>query len=71
MDDRTCNHRVDAPPIRYLVERIAAPKLSDRALMPLPRALYPLYYLARPFLVAIRHRHRVFFKRNYIAASQS
>ena len=57
--------------IRYLVERVAAPKLSDRTLMPLPRALYPLYYLARPMLVAIRHRHRVFRKRNYIAASQS
>jgi hypothetical protein len=57
--------------IRYLVERVAAPKLSDRSLLPLPQALYPLYYLARPMLVAIRHRHRFFRKRNYITASQS
>ena len=47
---------------RYVVERVAAPKLSDRALMPLPRALYPLYYLARPVLVAIKHRERLFRK---------
>ncbi len=41
--------------IRYLVDRMATPKLSDRRLMPLPQALYPLYYLARPLLVAIKH----------------
>jgi Uncharacterised nucleotidyltransferase len=46
--------------INYLVERVGAPKLSDRMLMPLPRALYPLYYLARPMLAAIRHRPRPF-----------
>jgi hypothetical protein len=42
------------------VERVVTPKMSDRALMPLPRALYPLYYLARPLLVAIKHRERLF-----------
>ena len=46
--------------LRYVVERLAAPKLSDRTLMPLPRALYPLYYPARPVLVAIKHRERLF-----------
>jgi len=45
--------------IRYVVERVVAPKMSDRALMPLPRALYPLYYLARPLLVAIKHREEI------------
>ena len=48
---------------RYIIERLVVPKLSDRALMPLPRALYPLYYPARPFLLAIKHRERLFGKR--------
>ena len=43
-----------------MIERLAAPKLSDRMLMPLPRALYPLYYPARPILLAIKHRERLF-----------
>ncbi len=47
----------------YIVERVITPKMSDRALMPLPRALYPLYYLARPLLVPIKHRERMFGKR--------
>ena len=46
--------------VRYVVERVVAPKMSDRTLMPLPRALYPLYYLARPILVAVKHRDRLF-----------
>jgi hypothetical protein len=41
--------------IRYVVQRVGRPKMSDRTLMPLPRALYPLYYVARPILVAIKH----------------
>jgi Uncharacterised nucleotidyltransferase len=45
---------------RYIVERVVAPKMSDRALMPLPRALYPLYYVARPILIALKHRGRLF-----------
>jgi hypothetical protein len=48
--------------IRYILERVVAPKLSDRVLMPLPRALYPLYYPARPILLAIKHRGRLFGK---------
>src|SRR5277367_107851 len=47
----------------YIVERLVAPKLSDRVLMPLPRALYPLYYPARPVLLAIKHRDRLFGNR--------
>ncbi len=45
--------------VRYTVERVFAPKLSDRTLMPLPRALYPLYYLARPVLLAIKRRQEI------------
>ena len=48
---------------RYIIERLVAPKLSDRVLMPLPRALYPLYYPARPILLAIKHRDRLFGNR--------
>jgi putative nucleotidyltransferase-like protein len=43
----------------YIAQRTLAPKMSDCALMPLPRALYPLYYLARPLLVAIKHHDRL------------
>lgn len=57
--------------IRYFTERVAAPKLSDRMAMPLPQALYPLYYLARPILAAIRHRERLFRKHNHVAAPHS
>jgi hypothetical protein len=46
----------------YVAQRALAPKMSDRALMPLPRPLYPLYYLARPLLVAIKHRGRLLGK---------
>jgi hypothetical protein len=46
----------------YIAQRVLAPKMSDRALMPLPRLLYPLYYLARPLLVAIKHHDRVLGK---------
>lgn len=46
----------------YIAQRVLAPKMSDRALMPLPRALYPLYYVARPLLVAIKHRDRMLGK---------
>ena len=56
---------------RYLVERLVAPKMSDRALMPLPRALYPLYYLARPLMVAIKHRERLFGSRRDAGALNS
>jgi hypothetical protein len=41
--------------LRYLARRAVSPKLSDSALMPLPRPLYPLYYVARPILLAIKH----------------
>jgi Uncharacterised nucleotidyltransferase len=41
--------------ITYVVQRMLAPKISDHDLMPLPRPLYPLYYVARPILLAIKH----------------
>lgn len=50
--------------LRYLIERLVAPKLSDRVLMPLPRPLYPLYYPSRPILLAIKHRGRLFGNRS-------
>jgi len=40
----------------YLATRLLRPRLSDCALLPLPRRLYPLYYVARPALLAIKHR---------------
>ncbi len=48
---------------RYFVERVVTPKMSDRSLMPLPRALYPLYYVARPILVTMKHRNLLFANR--------
>lgn len=42
--------------VRYLATRLVSPRLSDCALLPLPRPLYPLYYVARPALLAIKHR---------------
>jgi len=57
--------------VRYLFERVVAPKMSDHALLPLPRILYPLYYVARPVLVAIKHRERLFRKSSHIGASES
>ena len=50
----------------YIIERLVAPKLSDRVLIPLPRALYPLYYPARAILLAIKHRPRLFVNRSLI-----
>ncbi|HEY6394926.1 MAG TPA: nucleotidyltransferase family protein [Candidatus Binataceae bacterium] len=46
---------------RYLIDRILTPKLSDSELLRLPRPLYPLYYAARPVLVAIKHGRRLFY----------
>jgi Uncharacterised nucleotidyltransferase len=40
---------------RYLLSRLLWPRLSDAALLRLPRVLFPLYYLARPALLAIKH----------------
>ncbi len=54
---------------RYLVRRIVSPKLSDCALLPLPRPLYPLYYVARPLLLAIKHREALRKKRALASAS--
>jgi len=49
--------------VRYIVGRVFAPKMSDRLVMPLPRVLYPLYYLARPVLVAVKRRQHFFRSR--------
>ena len=54
---------------RYLVRRLLSPKLSDCALLPLPRPLYPLYYVARPLLLAIKHRETLRKKRVATSAS--
>lgn len=50
--------------IRYLLGLLTTPRPSDWALLPLPAALFPLYYVLRPFLMAAklyrvtRHRPR-------------
>jgi hypothetical protein len=48
---------IDAPGgrTRYLLSRLLWPRLSDAALLRLPRVLFPLYYVARPALLAIKH----------------
>jgi hypothetical protein len=43
----------------YFASRILKPRLSDRAFLPLPRPLYPLYYLARPFSLPLKHRDAI------------
>jgi hypothetical protein len=48
---------------RYCWYRVMAPKLTDGALLPLPRGLFPLYYVARPLLLAIKHRGAFFAPR--------
>ncbi len=45
---------------RYLSRRLFRPRLSDAALLKLPRPLYPLYYVARPALLAIKHGRSLF-----------
>jgi hypothetical protein len=45
---------------RYLTKRLFRPRLSDAALLKLPRALYPIYYVARPALLAIKHGRSLF-----------
>ncbi len=57
--------------VRYIVERVFAPKMHDHMLMPLPRALYPLYYPARPFLLAFKRREMLFRKRRDTGALRS
>lgn len=46
--------------IRYLAKRLLRPRMSDAALLSLPRALYPLYYVARPASLAIKHCRSLF-----------
>jgi hypothetical protein len=45
--------------VRYIAHRILAPTMGDYELIPLPRALFPLYWLIRPFRMAIQYGPRL------------
>jgi hypothetical protein len=45
---------------RYLLERGLRPTIEDWETLALPRALYPLYYAARPLRLALHHGPRLF-----------
>lgn len=44
---------------RYIVRRILAPTMGDYQLLPLPKALFPLYWVIRPFRMAIQYGPRL------------
>ena len=44
---------------RYIVRRILAPTMGDYQLIPLPKALFPLYWVIRPFRMAIQYGPRL------------
>jgi len=44
---------------RYLVRRILAPSMGDYQLIPLPRKLFPLYWVIRPFRMAVQYGPRL------------
>ena len=45
---------------RYVVHRMLAPTMGDYELIPLPAALFPLYWLIRPFRMAAQYGPRLF-----------
>jgi hypothetical protein len=45
--------------IRYLADRALTPTIEDWELVPLPRALFPLYYAIRPLRLAIQQSPRL------------
>ena len=44
---------------RYIVRRMLAPTMGDYELIPLPAALFPLYWLIRPFRMAAQYGPRL------------
>lgn len=45
--------------VHYVVHRMLAPTMGDYELIPLPRALFPLYWAIRPFRMAIQYGPRL------------
>ena len=45
--------------IHYIVRRMLAPTMGDYELIPLPRALFPLYWAIRPFRMAVQYGPRL------------
>ncbi len=47
------------PRMRYIVRRALAPTMGDYELIPLPAALFPLYWVIRPFRMAVQYGPRL------------
>jgi len=45
--------------IHYVAHRILAPTMGDYELIPLPKSLFPLYWLTRPFRMAFQYGPRL------------
>ena len=45
--------------IHYIVRRMLAPTMGDYELIPLPRALFPLYWAIRPFRMVVQYGPRL------------
>ena len=48
-----------APRARYVVRRLMAPTMGDFQTLPLPQALFPLYWVIRPFRMALQYGPRL------------
>jgi hypothetical protein len=48
---------------RYCLQIITSPTVEDWALLPLPAALFPLYYVERPLRLAGKHCGRLWKRR--------
>ncbi len=46
--------------MRYVVRRMLAPTMGDYELVPLPASLFPLYWVIRPFRMALQYGPRLF-----------
>jgi hypothetical protein len=45
--------------MHYILHRLLAPTMGDYELIPLPTTLFPLYWVIRPFRIAIQHGYRL------------
>jgi hypothetical protein len=46
--------------MRYIVRRMLAPTMGDYELVQLPASLFPLYWVIRPFRMAVQYGPRLF-----------
>jgi hypothetical protein len=46
--------------MRYIVRRMLAPTMGDYELVQLPASLFPLYWVIRPFRLAVQYGPRLF-----------